>query len=100
MPSGVWSRDGRSIFFRGGGAIQEASFAVSPSPTVSVAHTLFPDSFENPQAYGHTSYDVWPDGRFLLIQSPEAKQGTAPTEIVFVFNFFEEVKREVPTSSR
>ena len=96
----VWSRDGRRIFFRGGGAIQEASFAEGSSPTVGVAQALFPDSFENPQAYGHTSYDVWPDGRFLLIQSPEAKQGTAPTEIVFVFNFFEEVKREVPTSSR
>jgi len=93
----VWSSNGRSIFFRGNGAMQEASFDRA-GPTVGVAHPLFPDRFETPQAGTHTGYDVFPDGRFLMIQSSEA--GQAHKEIVFVFNWFEELKRELPTGSR
>lgn len=98
----VWSRDGRSIFFRGGGAIQEASFEASPRPMVGLARSLFADHFESPQGSGHTSYDIFPDGRFLMIQASEAQPGTivARPEIIFVFNWLEELKREVPTSSR
>jgi len=89
-------------FFRGGGAIQEASFEASPRPTVGLARSLFADHFESPQGGGHTGYDIFPDGRFLMIQASEAQPGTsvARPEIVFVFNWFEELKREVPTGSR
>ena len=98
----VWSRDGRSIFFRGGGTIQEASFEASPRPTVGLTHSLFSDHFESPQAGGHTGYDIFPDGRFLMIQASEAQPGTsvARPEIVLVFNWFEELRREVPTGGR
>jgi len=98
----VWSRDGRGIFFRGGGTIQEASFEDSARPTIGVTHSLFSDHFESPQAGGHTGYDIFPDGRFLMIQASEAQPGTsvARPEIVLVFNWFEELRREVSTGGR
>jgi hypothetical protein len=46
---------------------------------------------------GSRSYDIAPDGRFLIIRSgqAEAAGGTAP-QIVVVQNWFEELKRLVP----
>jgi len=87
----VWSHDGSKLFFRGRGSIQEVSFGSGAPPTIGAPTTLFPDRFENPQAGAHTGYDVFPDGRFLMIQS-QAVPG-AREEIVVVVNWVEEVKR-------
>jgi serine/threonine-protein kinase len=91
----VWSRNGKALFFRGSGAMQEVSFETSPRLTVGKPHPLFPDQFENPQMGGHTGYDVFPDGRFLMIQSADARQnaGASRYEFIFVFNWFEELRR-------
>jgi eukaryotic-like serine/threonine-protein kinase len=88
----VWSRDGRKIFFRAEGAIQEITFEAGSPPSVGKARTLFPDVFDNPQVGGHTAYDVFPDGRFLMIQSGESVDNS---EIVVVVNWLEELKRLV-----
>jgi serine/threonine-protein kinase len=94
----VWARDGRALFFRADGAIKEASFEGGAEPSVGTPRALFPDSFENPQAGAHTGFDVFPDGRFLFIQRPNAsaESGPARTEIVWVFNWLEELKQRVP----
>ncbi len=91
----VWARNGKSLFYRGENAIQEVTFESSPRLAVGKPHVLFPDVFESPQVGGHTGYDVFPDGRFLMIQSPDARQasGGSHYEFVFVFNWFEELKR-------
>jgi eukaryotic-like serine/threonine-protein kinase len=94
----VWSRDGRMLFIRGGGAIQEIAFQASTPPTVGAATALFPDRFETPQAGGHTGYDVFPDGRFLMIQS-QAQPG-AREEIVIVVNWIEELKQQFASAVR
>ena len=90
----VWSRDGHKIFFRSEGEIQAITFQPTSPPSVSKAQSLFTDTFDNPQANGHTAYDVFPDGRFLMIQQT-SKTDTA--EIVVVVNWTEELKRLVPT---
>jgi len=90
----VWSRHGSKLFFRGDGAIQEITFQPGSPPSVSKARSLFPDSFESPQAGSHTGYDVFPDGRFLMIQA--GSQSDAASEIVVVVNWTEELKRLVP----
>jgi len=91
----VWSRNGKALFFRGAGSMQEVSFAASPRLSVGKPHPLFPDQFESPQVGGHTGYDVFPDGRFLMIQSADARQsaGASRYEFIFVFNWFEELRR-------
>jgi serine/threonine-protein kinase len=90
----VWSRHGSKLFFRGNGAIQEITFQPGSPPSVSKARSLFPDSFESPQGGSHTGYDVFPDGRFLMIQA--GSQSDVASEIVVVVNWTEELKRLVP----
>lgn len=93
----VWSRDGRTLFIRGGRAIQAIPFHAGPPPTFGATTALFLDRFESPQAGGHTGYDVFPDGRFLMIQSqarPNARE-----EIVVVVNWIDELKQLVPPAA-
>ena len=90
----VWSRDGSKLFFRGNEAIQEITFQPGSPPSVSKARSLFPDSFESPQAGSHTGYDVFPDGRFLMIQAGSGSE--VASEIVVVVNWTEELKRLIP----
>jgi len=96
----VWSRDGRAVFFRDGKTINEARFQTGPPrPSAGAVRSLFPDRFESPQPSGHTGYDVWADGRFLMILSSAAQQSEpARSELVFVFNWFEELKERVPAN--
>ena len=46
------------------------------------------------------SYDVSPDGRrFLMIKDAGAEEGAAPSQLVVVLNWFEELKRLPPTQN-
>jgi serine/threonine-protein kinase len=98
----VWARNGKALFFRGAGAIQEATFEASPRLSVGKPRPLFPDQFESPQVGGHTGYDVFPDGRFLMLQSADARQdaGASRYEYIFVFNWFEELRRLAGTGKK
>lgn len=75
--------------------MNEVPFQAGPRPAVGAPVTLFPDRFESPQAGSHTGYDVWPDGRFLMIESSESRErrsGELSPRIVLVVNWFEEVR--------
>jgi hypothetical protein len=91
----AWARNGKSLFFRGGGAIHEVTFSAGPPVAIGKPRVLFPDTYESPQVVGgHTGYDVFPDGRFLMLQSPDGRAaGVSRYEMIFVFNWFEEVRR-------
>jgi hypothetical protein len=43
------------------------------------------------------NYDVSPDGQRFLMLKDETQQATTSTQIVVVQNWFEELKRRVPT---
>jgi hypothetical protein len=46
---------------------------------------------------GARSYDIAPDGRFVIIRSDQAQgEENTPPQIVVVQNWFEELKRLVP----
>jgi len=47
--------------------------------------------------YTSSSYDVSPDGQRFLMVKPEQAASTSLTQIVVVQNWFEELKRLVPT---
>jgi Tol biopolymer transport system component len=98
----VWSRDGRSIYFRGGGGVNEAAFRGAAEPSVESPRRLFVDRFDSPQADTHTTYDVFPDGRFLMIGNETASASIAAPEaqIVYVFGFFEDLKRRIKPYGR
>jgi eukaryotic-like serine/threonine-protein kinase len=100
----VWSRDGRSLVFRGDGGVQEAAFRSTPEPAAESPRVLFADRFASPQAGTHTGYDVFPDGRFLMVEdettAASAGATAASQQIVYVFGFFEDLKRRVKPERR
>ena len=87
----LWSRDGRSIFFRDGRSVAAVRFEAGSPTAASPPEALFPDRFDSPQVGTHTGYDVFPDGRLLMSEAAEAPSPTPArqTEIVFVLNFLQ-----------
>ena len=95
----LWSPDGRELFFASPDGRQMLAVAAQPGKTLVAGRPQV--LFELPMlvaAAGNRPYDIAPDGRFLIIRSGEAEAaaGTAPSMIV-VLNWFEELKRLVPT---
>jgi hypothetical protein len=49
---------------------------------------------------GRRSFDLHPDGsRFVLAVAPEVNESVKRDELVFVFNFFDELRRLVPVKN-
>jgi Tol biopolymer transport system component len=95
----LWSRDGRELFFGSLDGQQMFAVAVQPGTTLVAGRpqVLFELGILVPTV--GRSYDIAPDGRFLIIRSGQAEAGggTAP-QIVVVQNWFEELKRLVPVN--
>jgi serine/threonine-protein kinase len=84
----MWSRDGTKLFYRNGERkMVAASIETKPKLEVIDRKELFEWKYIN-------SYDVAPDGRFLMIRDPE---GPPRQQIKVVLNWFDELKRLVPT---
>ncbi|MEX2270638.1 MAG: protein kinase, partial [Vicinamibacterales bacterium] len=64
----VWSRDGRRLYFRGGGQMLSSS-AIGPLE-FSAPAPVFADTFGRTQGDTHTHFDVDAAARFLVITSP------------------------------
>ncbi|MBZ5498054.1 MAG: hypothetical protein LAP85_16760 [Acidobacteriia bacterium] len=92
----IWSRDGRQLFYRQANQVWVADIRTEGGFSASKPRLLFEQeglSFGNPIR----SWDLWPDGQgFLMVKSEETKPQPA-TEMIFVQNWFEELKRLVPT---
>jgi len=102
----AWSGNGRELFyvqgaggaFGGGGAttLMSVKVATAPAFQAGTPEAVF-DSADLRIAWAR-SYDVAPDGRrFLLTLTKEAPTNLAPTQMIFVQHWFEELKRLVPT---
>jgi Tol biopolymer transport system component len=97
----VWSRDGRELFYRRDDAM--LAVAVAAEQTAETLSFEAPvELFKEPSYFRSSapivrSYDVAPDGRFLMIQ-PEggANRPVESDNIVVIENWIEEVKRRVP----
>ena len=96
----IWSRDGRELFFsrrgrsadlRGAGAGRRDGRRRASADVVRVRHA---DGWA-----GARPYDVAPDGRFVMIRSGETDAGGgAASNLILIQNWFEELKRLVPTN--
>ena len=94
----MWSRDGRELFYRNG----EKMMAVDVSAGAESAAKptlLFEEPYELKIGSGASNYDVIPDGQgFVMIRTPESTtESSGTTQIILVQNWFEELKRLVPT---
>jgi serine/threonine-protein kinase len=95
----VWSRDGRELYYwkENGDTISIMAVALKAGQTFdwdrARPHTeVVRGSYVKPS--WDTSYDVW-GGRFLLMKSTAPPP---PNQIVIVQNWFEELKRLVPSN--
>ncbi len=92
----VWSPDPGELFYRIGDSIMVVPFETTATEVrLGTARKLFSGRYYRGNFGGGRSYDVAPDGRFLMLQLPEAEF----TQINVVLNWFEELKRLVPTES-
>ncbi len=84
----VWSRDGKELYYLNGGKVLAAAVETEPQLRVVGSRELFEGRYVS--CLSCQTYDVGPDGRFLMIQDP---QEPAPAGINVVLNWFEELKR-------
>jgi hypothetical protein len=48
----------------------------------------------------YTGYDVYSGGkRVAVLRAPEAGTSSAVTKVDFIFNFFDELRRKVPSAN-
>ena len=97
----LWARDGSELFYLDpGGQLTAVSVRTDPSLDFGNAEVVLEESYLSaaPGATGRT-YDVSPNGeRFLRIKEGGAGEQTSPAELILVLNWFDELKRLVPTN--
>ena len=92
----VWARNGRELYYLEGSRLMAVTVVPGERFNFSPAALLFDSTLiPSPQP---PSYDVAPDGRFLIIKPVEGDSGVVPPQIVVIQNWFEELKRLVPTN--
>jgi len=88
----IWSKDGRELFYRNGRRWMAVPISTSPAFSAGVPQLLFQGDYLNVSGL---EYGVSPDGkRFLVLQPADT---SPPTELRVIVNWFEELKRLVPT---
>jgi serine/threonine-protein kinase len=94
----VWSPDGRTIYYRPADGDQVFAVSVSTSPQFRTGppRVLFEGPYERSSWESYRNFDIAPDGKsFVMIKGDEEWGGA--TEVRVVLNWFEELKRLVPT---
>jgi serine/threonine-protein kinase len=95
----VWTSGGREIMYRTAGHVMSAAVTMStPELTVDRPQVLFATTFESDRGSGaaNPNYDVTADGqRFVMIQAP-----VAPTSLIVIVNWFEQLRSRVLAGAR
>jgi len=92
----IWSPDGTDIYYRQGNTVLAASVETAPAFVTTRRQELFSGPYQRSTGFHSYSYDISPDGeRFLMIR--ESEDDARGSEIIVVQDWFEELKRLVPT---
>ena len=96
----MWSRDGRELFYRNGEKMMAVDVSAGPQ-SAGKPNLLFEGPYDLKEGSGASNYDVAPDGQgFVMIRTPERAQSSGQAQqIILVQNWFEELKRLVPTDN-
>ena len=95
----VWNHNGRELFYRSGDKMMAVDIATQPSFSVGKPRMLFEGQYQ-PTPVTFPNYDVSPDGQRFLMLKPSEQDQAAQTQINVVLNWFEELKRRVPTGAK
>jgi len=91
----VWNPNGRELFYRNGPEMMAVDVASQPGFSAGKPRVLFTGPYLSITATT-PSYDVSPDGQRFLMMKPNEQQPSS-NQINIVQNWFEELKRRVPT---
>jgi len=91
----VWSADGRELFYREGFQMVAVAVETQPTFTAGTPQVLFAGVEYPLDGGGHPHYDISADGQHFLMKS--LPQDAGPRSLYVVLNWFEELKRLVPT---
>jgi serine/threonine protein kinase/Tol biopolymer transport system component len=95
----AWNPNGRELFYRSGNKMMAVDIATQPGLNAGKPRVLFERAYL-PTPLTFPNYDVSPDGQRFLMLKPSESAVVAPTQINVVLNWFEELKREVPTGKK
>ena len=92
----VWNPNGRELFYRSGDKMMAVDVTTQPSFAAGKPRMLFEGRYER-APLTNPNYAVSADGQRFLMLKPDEQAEEAPTQINVVLNWFEELKRLVPT---
>jgi Tol biopolymer transport system component len=95
----VWNRNGRELFYRSGDKMMAVNVATQLGFSAGTPRMLCEGVYDS-ELGPITDYDVSPDGQRFLMVKPAERELAGPTQINVVLNWFEELKRRVPTGTR
>jgi serine/threonine protein kinase/Tol biopolymer transport system component len=100
----LWSRDGKELFYRQSYEQRENQAFVVDVQTGPVFSATKPRLLFTAQGYSGMgpirTWDISPDGRRFLVVKMDERKSRPVTELVLVQNWFEEIKRLVPTGKK
>ena len=94
----VWSPDGSELFYMSGNAMMVAPITTNPGFQHGNPKVLFQGRYSSDEFWRF--FDLSPEGTRFLVTKPlgaETDDSVAPLDLVLVQNWFEELKRLVPT---
>ena len=89
----LWSRDGTEIFYRGPRGMMAVPVSLEPTFSLGAPVALFEDRYAF--LLVRRTYDVAPDGRFLMVKERERDNDAAPY-IDVVLNWVQELTERLP----
>ena len=89
----LWSLDGQELFYRGPRGMMVVSVEAGATFSAGDPDVLFEQQYYLDRS--RRTYDLAPDGRFLMVKAGDDAEGPA-AQIILVQNWFEELKRLVP----
>ena len=94
----VWSPDGRELFFVEGDAVMASVITAGATFSWESPTVLFQGPYVLSGELFTRVFDVSPDGRFLMRKpaGTASSEGAVAPELIAVFNWFEELKAQVP----
>ncbi len=94
----MWAPAGKELFYRNGDQMMVVSVGTAPTFQAQTPRLLFEGSYRYNPFSLISNYDISPDGqRFVMVKESSEAGERPPDQINVVLNWFEELKRLVPT---
>jgi serine/threonine-protein kinase len=95
----AWSPDGDTLFYRTEDKMMAVAVMNEPSFTPEKPELLFEGEYLYHAVAGWLDHDISVDGQSFLMIRPGETQESAPAQVHVILNWFEELKRLVPTDN-